>query len=79
MERTTDMEAQAIKDARRPLYEALLRIGIVNAFDNCSAAEIDYVIETVWDSVRASMQTQSRLGAIPVPLAEAALAERVLP
>ena len=79
MNSITDMEAQAIKDARQPLYEALVRIDVADAFNGCSSTQIDFIIETIWDAVRASMQTQSALGAIPVPLGPEALKARALP
>lgn len=61
----TDMERVAIRSARQQLYEALVRIGRVEPFDNATADEIDSVIEAVWNGVRASMQEQSAKGAVP--------------
>jgi hypothetical protein len=45
----TFMEREAIRDARRSLYDALVRIGVEAAFNDCSSEEIDFVIEAVWD------------------------------
>lgn len=61
----TDMERQAIKDARQQFYEALCACGCEAAFDKKSAEQIDSVIEAVWAGVRASMQRQSATGAVP--------------
>jgi hypothetical protein len=61
----TDMERQAIRAARQSLYDALVKIGIADAFDNCTADQIDMVIETVWDGLRASMHLQSAKGEMP--------------
>jgi hypothetical protein len=60
------MEKEAIKDARQALYDALLKIGIADAFNDCSAEQIDAVIEAVWNALRASMHLQSARGEIPV-------------
>lgn len=59
------MEREAIKAARRPLYDALLRIGRADAFQTCAAEEIDSVIEAVWAGLRASMSRQSARGDVP--------------
>jgi hypothetical protein len=60
------MELQAIRDARQALYDALLKIGVAAAFDNCTADEIDSVIEEVWQALRASMHLQSARGECPI-------------
>lgn len=62
----THMERQAIRAARQSLYDALVKIGIADAFDNCTADQIDMVIEEVWGGLRASMQLQSAAGEIPL-------------
>jgi hypothetical protein len=61
----TPMDAQAIKDARRPLAEALIEIGLMAPFHDRSAAEIDRVIEACVDGFHASMRRQA---AEPRPL-----------
>lgn len=61
----TQMEQVAIRSARQNLYEALVKIGLADAFNEASAAEMDSVIEAVWNGVRASMQQQTALGEIP--------------
>ena len=61
----TEMERVAVKAARSDLYQALVRIGRAEAFDQCSAAEMDSVIEAVWTGLRTSMQQQSESGEIP--------------
>jgi hypothetical protein len=61
----SDMEQEAIRAARQSLYDALVKIGIADAFDNCTADQIDMVIEKVWEGLRASMHLQSAKGEIP--------------
>ena len=62
----THMEKEAIKTARQSLYDALVKVGIESAFDNCTAEQIDSIIEAVWNGLRASMHQQSARGDIPV-------------
>jgi hypothetical protein len=62
----TEMERVAIRAARLPLYDGLVKLGIDSAFDSCTAAQIDELIESVWDALRASMQQQSAAGEIPI-------------
>jgi hypothetical protein len=64
----TDMEKEAIFQARRPFYEALVKIGAQSAFEKLSADQIDSIIAAVWDGLRASMTQQSAAGNIPFPL-----------
>jgi hypothetical protein len=59
------MEQEAIRAARQSLYDALVKIGIADAFNNCTADEIDGVIEAVWNGLRASMHLQSAKGEVP--------------
>jgi Family of unknown function (DUF6511) len=61
----TGMEQEAIRAARQSLYDALVKIGIADAFDNCTADQIDMVIEAVWDGLRASMHLQTAKGEVP--------------
>jgi hypothetical protein len=65
MTQKTQMEKDAIKAARLPLYQALVGLGIDSAFNNCSAAQIDGIIETVWDAVRMHMQLLTVKGDVP--------------
>jgi hypothetical protein len=62
----TYMEREATVAARQSLYDALVKIGVTDAFNDCSAEQIDSVIEAVWNGLRASMQQQSARGEIPV-------------
>lgn len=57
----TFMERKAIADARRPLYEAMVKHGLADAFNNCSVEAIDALIAAAWDGCRKSMQTMSQL------------------
>jgi hypothetical protein len=65
MTQKTQMEQDAIKAARLPLYNALKALGVDYAFNNCSAADIDGIIETVWDAVRMHMQLLTVKGNVP--------------
>jgi len=62
----TFMEREAVKAARQSLYDALVKIGVADAFNDCTAEQIDGVIEAVWNGLRASMHQQSAKGEIPV-------------
>ncbi len=61
----THMEQEAIRSTRQALYDALVKIGVASAFDNCTADQIDFVIEAVWNGLRASMHLQSAKGEVP--------------
>jgi hypothetical protein len=61
----TDMERQAIKDARRFFAEALTELGLIGLFDDRSAADIDRLIEACIDGFQDSMQRQSLNDDIP--------------
>ena len=54
----TPMEIQAIKDARHPLAEALVDLGMMAPFRDRSAGEIDRLIEACVDGFQASMRRQ---------------------
>ncbi len=54
----TEMEKQAISDARQPLYEALVKIGKAEVMDHFTKEDVLTIIEAAWDGVRESMQRQ---------------------
>ena len=54
----TDMETQAVKEARRFFAEALKELGLMPSFQNRSAQEIDQVIEACVDGFQESMRKQ---------------------
>jgi hypothetical protein len=54
----TAREIQALKDARRPFAEALTNLGLMDAFYNRSASEIDQLLEAAITGFTESMQRQ---------------------
>lgn len=62
----TDMERQAIKDARRFLAEALMELSLMAPFHDRAPEDIDRIIEACIDGFQDSMQRQSAAGAVPL-------------
>jgi hypothetical protein len=61
----TEMERQAVRDARRQFAEALTRHGLMEPFFNQPGEVIDALIEAAIVGFQASMQRQSASGEIP--------------
>jgi Family of unknown function (DUF6511) len=55
----TDMEQQAIKDARRPFAEILTELGLMEHFFDLTAEQIDQLIEAAVDGFQQSMRGQA--------------------
>jgi Family of unknown function (DUF6511) len=61
----TEMEQQAIKEARRPFAEILTELGLMEHFLNLSAEQIDQLIEAAVDGFQQSMQCQALNDDVP--------------
>lgn len=55
----TDMEAKAIRDARRPFAEVLTELGLMAAFFDRKPEEIDRLIEACVDGFQESITRQA--------------------
>ena len=62
----TQMEKQAIKDARRYLAEVLKELGLMAPFHDRSAADIDRIIEACIDGFQDSMRREALNDEIPL-------------
>ncbi len=61
----TDVERQAIVDARIQLAEALDQVGIMPAFENLEPAQIDVIVKAVVIGFQASVHRQCSTGKVP--------------
>jgi Family of unknown function (DUF6511) len=61
----TEIERQAIKDARRPFAEALTELRLIEHFFHLTAEQIDQLIEAAVDGFQQSMQRQALNDHVP--------------
>jgi hypothetical protein len=61
----TDMEKQAIKDARHPFAEILTELGLMEHFFDLTAEQIDQLIEAAVDGFQDAMQRQALNDDVP--------------
>ena len=61
----TDLEKQAIRDARRHLAEVLAELGLMEPFFDRSADDIDRIIEACVDGFQSAMQRRALDDEIP--------------
>jgi len=61
----TEMEQQAIKDARRRFAEALTELGLMEHFFDLGAEQIDQLIEAAVDGFQQSIQCQALNDDVP--------------
>jgi Family of unknown function (DUF6511) len=61
----TEMEQQAIKDARRLFAAALTELGLMQHFLKLSAEQIDQLIEAAVDGFQEAMQRQALNDDVP--------------
>ena len=61
----TELEAQAIKEARRNFAEVLTELGLMPSFHERSAEEIDRIIEACVDGFQQAMQRQALNDDVP--------------
>jgi hypothetical protein len=61
------MEQAAIKESLVPMYEALASRGkgLEKGFDGATKEDMQFVIASVWNALRASMHRQSITGEVP--------------
>lgn len=61
----TDVERQAIVDARIQLAEVLEKHGLMAAFENLEPAQIDEIVSSVVIGFQASVHRQCSSGKVP--------------
>jgi hypothetical protein len=61
----SEMEREAIRDARRPFAEILTELGLMEHFVDLSAEQIDQLIEAAVDGFQQSMQCQALNDDVP--------------
>jgi hypothetical protein len=66
----TNLETQAIKEARRPFAEALTELGLIAPFFDRSSEDIDRLIEACIDGFQESLQRQAATKAANAPFTD---------